>query len=272
MTPFQKYVSIALGVLITNAGFSADALKWNVPADRVDAVVETWTVPELLQHVATATGWRIFLDPAISNRIPARFTSKEPGDALRRLLGDYNYALVPETNAPGKLFVFRNSRDQATKAIQPIETAAKKSKSLIANELVVTLKPGEKIEDIAKKLGAKILGRADGLNTYRLGFEDEKTTQTARAELENNSDVESVDQNYYVERPETPRGLGTPGGPLALFPKASPDGKYTVVGLIDSAVQPKDGNFADFLLPGVTITETKAGGDPTHGTTMAGTL
>jgi hypothetical protein len=268
-----KHLSFALGIFVCHAScFGADVLKWNVPADRVDALVETWTVPDLLQEVATATGWQIFVDPAISNRIPARFTGKEPGEALRRLLGDYNYALVPQTNSPSKLFVFRNSRDQATRAIEPVKLAKKKDKSLIGNELVVTLRPGEKIEDLAKRLGAKIVGRSDDQNTYRLRFEDDKTAQTARAELESDPDVESVDQNYYVARPETPQGLGLPGGPLALVPKASPDGKYTVVGLIDSAVQPKEGGFSDFLLPGISVSEANTGSGPTHGTTMAETL
>jgi hypothetical protein len=274
MTAMQKCFSIALGLLALSpipAG-AADDLHWNVAADRVDAAVETWTVPELLQRVAAATGWQIFVDPAISNRVSTRFTAKEPGDALRRLLGENNYALVPQTNTPAKLFVFRNSREQATRIIQPLQEAKKKTKSLIGNELVVTLKSGEKIEDLAKKLGAKVVGRADGLNTSRLRFGDDDSAQAARAALEDDSAVESVDSNYYVGRPETPQGLGVAGSPLALYPKASPDGKYTVVGLIDSAVQPKGGNFSDFLLPGVSIAESGSDSAPTHGTTMAETL
>jgi hypothetical protein len=186
------------------------------------------------------------------------------------LLGNYNYALVPETNAPSKLFVFRNSRDQATRAIQPADQIARKPKqSRIGNELVVTLKPGEKIEDLAKRLGAKIVGRSDDQNTYRLRFDDEKATDAARADLQDDSAVEGVDNNYYVSRPETAQPLGTPGGPLSLTPKVPPDGKYIVVGLIDTAVQPKEGNFSDFLLPGVSVSDNPSSEGPSHGTTMA---
>jgi hypothetical protein len=274
MTNWRKQLPLAItGLLVTvHAAFAADSLKWDTARDTVEATVETWTVPELLQQVATATRWQIFIDPEITNRIPANFSGKQPGDALRRLLGSYNYALVPETNAPAKLFVFRNSRDQATRAIRPVEAAKKSGKSLIGNELVVTLKPGEKIEDLAKKLGAKVIGRADGQNTYRLRFDDDKAAQSARTELENNSDVEGVDNNYYVARPEQAQALGTPGGPLGLSPKASPDGKYTVVGLIDSGVQPKEGGFEDFILPGSSTGDSKAGSEPTHGTSMAETI
>jgi len=272
MTNWRKHLALAITALlvIAHGAFAADSLKWDAARDTVDATVETWTVPDVLQRVATATRWQIFIDPEITNRIPATFSGKQPGDALRRLLGNYNYALVPETNGPSKLFVFRNSREQATRAIQPVEKAAKKSnKSRIGNELVVTLKPGEKIEDLAKKLGAKIVGRSDDQNTYRLRFEDDKAADTARADLADDSAVEGVDSNYYVSRPETAQQLGTPGGPLSLTPKVPPDGKYIVVGLIDTAVQPKEGNFSDFLLPGVSVSDSPSSGGPSHGTTMA---
>jgi hypothetical protein len=272
MTNWRRQLALATTavLLTTQACFAADSIKWDAASDTVEATVETWSVPQMLQRVATATRWQIFIDPGITNCIPAKFSGKQPGDALRRLLGDYNYALVPETNAPSKLFVFRNSRDQATQAIRPIEQVAKKSnQSRIGNELVVTLKPGEKIEDVAKRLGAKIVGRSDDQNTYRLRFDDDKAADSARDDLADDSAVEGVDSNYYVSRPETAQPLGTPGGPLSLTPKVPPDGKYIVVGLIDTAVQPKEGNFSDFLLPGASVTEGPSSSGPSHGTTMA---
>ena len=107
MGTLWKQTVLAITTLVVSATIcrSADTLKWNAAADRVDANIEAWSVPELLQNVATATGWQIFIDPQITNRIPAKFSGKQPGDALRQLLGDYNYALVPETNGPARLFV-----------------------------------------------------------------------------------------------------------------------------------------------------------------------
>lgn len=252
---------------------AADVLKWDAARDRVDARIETWTVPQVLGRIAASTGWDIFLDPAITNRVTTSFTAKQTGEALGRLLGEYNYALVPETNGRSRFYVFRNSRAQATREIDPIAASIKPATNRIGNELVVTLKPGEKIEVLAKKLGAKIVGRADDQNTYRLRFEDDKAADTARASLGSDPAVESVDSNYYVSRPETAQAAGRAGGPLSLIPKASPNGQYTVVGLIDSAVQPKDGTFAEFLLPGVSVNETAAGTEgPSHGTSMAETI
>ena len=246
---------------------AADALRWDKARDRVDASVETWTVPQMLGRVAAATGWEIYLDPEIKASVTTKFTAKKQGDALKRLLGEYNYALVPETNGSAKFFVFRNSRAEATRAIEPI--VSKESTNRIGNELVVTLKPGEKIEDLAKKLGAKIVGRSDGQNTYRLRFEDEASADTARAALEKNPAVESVDNNYYVSQPESAQSLGSSGKPLNLIPKASPDGAYTVIGVVDSAVDAKGGGFADFILPGYETSGTSGAGMPSHGTAMA---
>ncbi len=268
MNWFQKMTVTAAMILAgLSPSWAADALKWDAARDRVDAIVETWTVPQLLQHVATATGWEIYLDPAITNRIRTKFAGKQPGEALSQLLGEYSYALVPETNSASKFFVFRNSRDQATRVIQPL--ASSKSTNRIGNELIVTLKPGEKIEDIAKKLGAKIVGRSDVQNAYRLRFDDEKSAETARAALQSDSAVESVDNNYYVSRPETTQPLNLPAGPLPLIPKASPDGKYIVVGLVDSAIQAKEGGLSQFLLPGISVDEVSGSDGPSHGTAMA---
>jgi hypothetical protein len=274
MRSFWKQLAVAaIHLSLFAAVPRADSLKWERASDTVTADVQSWTVPEVLQQVASATGWQIFIDPGITNRIPAKFSAKQPGDALRSLLGRFNYALVPEPKGPSKLFVFRDSRDQATRAIQPAEQTAKRPKSgRIANELVVTLKPGEKIEELAKKLGAKVVGKADGQNTYRLRFEDEQSTDTARASLEEDSSVESVDNNYAVWRPDNAQSLGTQGGPINLTPKASPDGKYTVVGLIDSAVQPQEGGFSSLLHANTDPSDVKSGGDLMHGTSMAAAI
>jgi hypothetical protein len=236
----------------------------------VAADVSTWTVPDVLRRVATATGWQIYVDPSITNRVTAKFSNKNPGDALRSLLGSFNYALVPNPQGAAKFYVFRESREQATQVVEAVKEVAGKPKSTrIPNELVVTLKPGEKIEDLAKRLGAKIVGRSDGQNTYRLRFDDEKSTDTARASLESDPAVEGIDNNYTVSRPDLGVAIGGEGAPLKLSPKASPDGKYVVIGLIDTAVQPAEGNFAQFLHSNTDKSAITTGGDPTHGSFMA---
>src|SRR5439155_17809306 len=109
---------------------------------------------------------------------------------------ELNFALLPQTNGPTKLFIYRDSVQEATQLIEPRrskgQTAAAKA---IANELIVTLKPGSKesIDALAKRLGAKVVGQLDGLNAYRLRFENEAAAQNARAELDSDSDLASVE-------------------------------------------------------------------------------
>ena len=77
---------------------------------------------------------------------------------------------------------------------------------MIPNELIVRLKPGAKIDDLARALGAKVIGRIDSLNAYRLQFQDQIAADTAREQLAANADVASVDSNYSIDRPAAPVG------------------------------------------------------------------
>lgn len=267
-------VLFAIMSLLALTARAADMLDWDPAQDRVAARVESWTVPQLLQRVSALTGWQVLIDPTINETISTQFTNKNSGEALARLLGKLNFALAPETNGHSKLYVFRSSRTDATKVIAPITVASSTNKSLIANELIVTLKPGEKIEELAKRLGAKVVGKIDGANAYRLRFDDAQSAQTAKADLQNDPSVAETDYNYSIGRPDVTQPLGGAARPLGLTPRAVPDGQYTIVGLIDTAVQGREGGISDFLLPGISLHEnsTTSSKDLTHGTSMAETI
>lgn len=68
--------------------------------DRVDAEIQTWPVPKVLQQITAATGWKVLVEPGIKEVVSTKFKNKPAGDALERLLGDLNYALIPQTNGP----------------------------------------------------------------------------------------------------------------------------------------------------------------------------
>jgi thermitase len=276
LTYIRAHVKVLFAIvsLLALTARAADMLDWDPAHDRVAARVETWTVPQLLQRVSAVTGWQVLMDPSIKETVPAQFTNKNSGEALARLLGKLNFALAPETNGQSKLYVFRSSRAEATKVIAPITTASSTNKSRIANELIVTLKPGEKIEDIAKRLGAKVVGKIDGANAYRLRFDDAHAAQTAKTDLQSDPSVEETDYNYSIARPDVTQATGGAARPLGLTPRAVPDGQYTIVGLIDTAVQGKEGGISDFLLPGISVNEqsSSTAKDLTHGTSMAETI
>jgi hypothetical protein len=137
------------------------------------------------------------------------------------------------------------------------------------------LKPGAKIDDLARLLGAKVVGRIDSLNAYRLRFDTEEATDAARTQLAASPDVASVENNFSIDRPPSPDSVpGSAVPPPHLTVKPPPDSGRIVVGLVDTAVQPLGNGLDAFLQK-----QLSAAGDsqldpnaPSHGTSMAETM
>jgi hypothetical protein len=252
----------------------ANTLDWRTAENRVSADIASWTLEQTLEQIAAVTGWHIFLEPGTKQNVSVKFANRAPDRALDLLLGDLGRVLLPPTNGVNsRLLVFRSKQDQATQLIQARLAAVSTNKTAvpIPNELVVTLKPGESIEELAKKLGAKVIGKIEGTDTYRLKFEDEESTKSARETLKNDPAVASVDNNYNMIPTPNAQSLGAGGMPINLRPKAVPDGDRIIVGLVDTAVQAKGSGIAEFLLPGMSVVGDAQTSDtaPTHGTSMA---
>lgn len=253
-------------------GQNQDQLNWNTNANRVSANIKSGQLLPLLEQVAEATGWSVFVEPETSHGVSARFKDLPPGEALRLLLGDLNFALLPGTNN-SRLFVFQTSRNNATQQVRPRSASQGHGPRLIANELVVRLKPGANIDEIAKALGAKVVGKIG--NLYRLRFDDVESTQTARTSLASNSDVESVENNYAIDRPEGGRPApGTTTGPPSIKIEPPPDSGRVIVGLIDTAVQPLGSDLDALVLKPVSVAGDAQldPSSPSHGTSMLATL
>jgi hypothetical protein len=255
----------------------ADVLDWRQEQNLVSADVTSWDLYQLLENIATVTGWQVFVEPESKLAVSTKFKDRPPGDALRLLLGNLSFALLParEGATASRLYVFKTSMQDATKLVRPAVKKADPTAKPIPNELIVTLKPGAKIDELAKKLGAKVIGRADGLNAYRLQFESAEATEAARAQLRDNPDVEAIDNNYFMRRPEPLDALTySSASPLNLQPKAAGDCNHPIIGLIDSAVQPPGGTLNDFLLPAISVAgEAKLSeSQPSHGTSMFETI
>jgi hypothetical protein len=252
-------------------------LNWETNRNLVSADIKSGKLIPLLEQIASVTGWHVFVEPDATCTISAKFDRLPPGEALHLLLHDLNFALVPATNASAQLFVFHTTMRNATQSVRPANLAGPDSKGkLIPNELIVRLKPGAKIDDLAKLLGAKVTGRIDGLNAYRLQFEDQAAADAARAQLTSNPDVASVDSNYSIDRPTTPagaQGANLPPPPqLQLKPPPS-DGRI-IVGLVDTALQPLGNGLDSFLLKAISIAGDAQldPNSPSHGTSMAETI
>jgi hypothetical protein len=272
------FLTAILGFTPASFMQAADSLGWHTNRNEVDAQIESWPLPKVLESIASATGWQIYVEPDTRYTVTTRFRKLKPPDALKRLLGELNFALLPQTNGPARLFIYRSSLHDATQLIQVarkprVDQAGKP----IPNELIVRLKPGSKenIDALAKRLGAKVAGRIDGLNAYRLQFDDAAAAQNARAELENDSDVASVENNYSVAPPGQlqPLAMSSPAPPsFKLAPPDSP-GKL-VVALVDTPIQSRGEPWADYLMNKISLAGD-ANPDPsqvTHGTAMMDTL
>jgi hypothetical protein len=252
----------------------ADTFNWNTNQNRVTADVQSGNLSPVLGKIIGATGWQIYIEPGTTHTVSAKFKNVPPGEALRLLLGDLNFALVPETNHPSKLFVFRTFRQNATELVRAPKAEGTRGK-VIPNELIVSLKPGASIDALAKLLGAKVLGRLPGRNTYRLQFDDADATDAARTQLTENPDVVSVDNNYSIDRPQlASEGLPQAPGPPHLQLTPPPNNGRVIVGLIDTAVQPLGNGLDDFLLKPLSVAGDPQNNpnQPTHGTSMAETI
>ena len=250
---------------------AADTLNWRKDKDSVDADISSWSVIQTLEKISEATGWEIYVEPGIKSNVSTRFKNRPRDKALDFLLGDLGRVLLPQTNGmPPKLLVFRSAQKDATQLVsKPKEDPTKKP---IPNELIVTLKPGESIDELAKKLGAKVVGRNEAFNTYRLEFESEEAAKAARSSLAQNPAVESIDNNYYVRRPEESEsfGLANPAA-LNLDPVAPSCSSGPTIGLIDSAVQKTGAAYDALMLPTINMAGEPAPSSeaPAHGTGMA---
>jgi hypothetical protein len=250
-----------------------NSLVWHKAIDRVDADVRGMALWPLLEKIASDAGWRIYVEPDTTHTTSAKFKDLPSGDALKMLLGNLNFALVPRTNGVPNLYVFRTDMKNATRLVLAPKAAPKH----VPNELLVKLKPGADIDALAKALGAKVIGRDDKLGIYRLQFGDADATDAALASLKNNSDVLAVDYNYYFDPPGTPQLLANaPVGPvsLTLDPATTGDPCNPVVGLIDTHVQSLGSQLDPFLLKSLSVAGDAGSStsDLTHGTAMAETI
>ena len=274
---FAALFLFAVALLVAATAWAADTLNWETKRDRVSADIKSGKLMPLLEQIASVTGWQVFVEPDTVCTISAKFNNLPPGEALHLLLGDLNFALIPQTNAGPRLVVFRTIMKNATQLVHPVNAAESRSSGKpIPNELIVRLKPGAKIDELARALGAKVIGRIDSLGAYRLQFEDQAAADTARQQLGANPDVASVDSNYSLDRPAGPVGAQSSNLPpppqLQLKPPPS-DGRV-IVGLVDTALQPLGNGLDSFLLKAISVAGDAQldPNNPTHGTSMAETI
>jgi hypothetical protein len=268
-------------VLLASRARAADSLLWGTNKNAVAADIKDWDLPKLLGKISALTGWRVSMEPGTAATITAKFKNASPDEALNRLLGNLNFT-KDTSNGVSRLLVYRTVAGAATQPIEPSPPEPPRDYR-IPNELLLSLKRNstKSIDDIAKALGAKIVGRDDRAKLYRLQFADAAAATAAASQLGGDSSVGSIDSNYVVDRPApaqmnplptaTVSIPGAAGQTPVLNPKSPVNG--VVIGLVDTAVQMQNG-FSQYSLPPLTVVgqPNEPADQPTHGTSMFETL
>jgi len=263
--------SLALG-LASAESRAADTLDWRVKQNKVDANIDKGALVPLLMKISRATGWKVYVEPVTNITVSVKFKDLSQDEALRRLLGKLNYA-KDQTNGVTRLRVYRTLASAAT---QPVP--AEKKDYRIHNEDLVKLKRGANtnaIDQLAKKLGAKVTGRNDGIGLYRLQFADGASADAAIQALASDPSVSAADGNYSVDRPapaQLTQVSAPAGAPFSLNP--TPDTGGPILGLVDTSVDPPD-QFKPYMLTPINVTgqtDPPSSADPSHGTMMLETM
>ncbi len=272
---FFLLLTLVSGWLLSAGAADTNSLVWHTATDRVSADVRGEALWPLLEDIAHQTGWHIFVEPGANRKADVKFADLPRGEALKKLLGDLNFAFVPQTNSPDFLYVFTTTMQAATQRVAETNLVNTVSPKYVANELLVKIKPGTDIDALAKLLGAKVTGRDDALGLYRLKFDNAADTDAALAKLKENSDVAMVDYNYLYEAPVSPqRVANSPGGPISLALNPPGDSGRVIVGLVDTAIQPLGNDLDKFVLKSISVAgeANLDDSDPTHATSMAETI
>lgn len=260
---------------------SAGRLHWDRASGRVSADLQGWPLQAALERIAGATGWEVRVEPGLEVRVAARFERRTEREALGILLADVNFALLPATNGPTRLMVFRSGLSQATLAVRPplAEKVSSGSTNALPRELIVRLKPGAKtdIHELARRLGARVAGSIDSLDAHRLIFDDAESAAAARAALGAEEDVAAVESNFPLGTPTRMEPLGEGWvPPLSLKARPVRDDSSVIVALLDTAIPKAGVAHGDFLMPGISVaggagTGAVEGG-LTHGPAMFETI
>ena len=245
---------------------------WHKETRKIDANVSGLSLSKVLAKLSRATGWKVYLQPGTDRPLQVKFKGLDRGAALRLMLGDLNYAVVPALTGGTEIRIYQNNPAAATELVVD-KNDRSPSKDWLARELVVSLAPNSKlsIDELAKKLQGTIVARSDEMKSYRLRFDSEESAAKAR-ELIEEMDGVRADNNYAYHRPDQTAGAGLDGrGDFTISPTTTSDGCNVVVAMLDTAVQSLPANQASFLLKPLSVAgeATVDSSKPTHGTAMA---
>ena len=96
---------------------AADSVVWNPKARTFDMNVRAMELKKLLGVIKAETGWEVLVEPGLEGRVGAKFRNKPAADAMRFLLGNKRFSLVPRTKGGTKLMVYQSALRGATQQV-----------------------------------------------------------------------------------------------------------------------------------------------------------
>ena len=96
---------------------AADTVVWHPKARTFDMNVRAMGLEQLLGVIKAETGWEVLVEPGLQGRVGVKFRDKPAADAMRLLLGDKRFSLVPRTKGGTRLMVYESNRRGATQKV-----------------------------------------------------------------------------------------------------------------------------------------------------------
>jgi hypothetical protein len=242
-------------------------IQWNSVNKSLGITAKNTSLLRVLGEIRHQTKWEVALEPNLNPAVSIKTNPKPAAEALRLLLGNLRYTLKTQPGRPSRLSVFRNSVDAAT---DPVAEASAKPKRL-EGQIAVAVRSENDAKRLAKQFNADFIGFIKGVNAARFRFGSEKELQRIRDSLAKANGVEFVDDIFAYPRPAGPMIAQATALPISVNPANIDTKGMLIIGLIDSAVQPKAMDKPNFILESKSISGTHDAGieSPTHGTSMA---
>src|SRR6187399_382803 len=94
---FRLFAAFAFFLCGTTPAISqGQKLAWRQDKT-ASANIENKPLTNVLARLSAVTGWKVFLQPGLTRRVSVQFQNTAHSEALKKLLGDVNYALVPQS-------------------------------------------------------------------------------------------------------------------------------------------------------------------------------
>ena len=106
-----------MALLVAVVGTAADepqadrpgiGLKWEADGT-ASAQLEKCSLEKVLPSLSEQGRWQIFVEPELKLPVTTRFKNLTHSQALRRLLSDVNFAIIPTPKASSRLLVYKTS-------------------------------------------------------------------------------------------------------------------------------------------------------------------